>query len=57
MKKLFIFPAFLLLISSGVTSNAPIRVKPSIEPVSVPLNTKLDSVNIKLMKLNKLTQE
>lgn len=53
MKKLFIIPA-LLFCMTGATSNK-VRIPTLGEQIiNYPINTKVDSINVKAMELNKL---
>ncbi|TDQ12154.1 hypothetical protein ATK78_1286 [Pedobacter metabolipauper] len=57
MKKLFIIPALILLFSAGVTSS---KVEPQpilIKEYSSPINTRLDSVNVKVIQLRDLMKQ
>lgn len=56
MKKLFIIPVLLICMTSA-SSN---RIQPkqnTLWPVYSPINTKVDSINVKVMELNQLIRQ
>lgn len=58
MKKLFILPAFVLLITGASSNNVEPQVNRPIGQKRVPaISTKLDSINVKTAELNELIKQ